>query len=193
MRAQAHTLEALAASILLLSGIVFALQATAVTPLTGSTSNQYIENQQRHVADGVLSVEADNGTLAEAVLYYNQSNATFHGTASDGYPSGGPPTAFGRILNETFVEKGIAVNVDVYFIRQNGDRLPPKPMVNMGRPSPNAAIASQTLTLYDDDRVVRANGTRGDVIANGTHFTRDVAPKNDLFNVVRVEVIVWRM
>jgi hypothetical protein len=196
MRAQAHTLEAVAASILLLSGVVFALQATAVTPLTGSTSNQYIENQQRHVAEGVLASETDNGTLTEAVLYYNESAGAFHGASDEGYASGGPPSdvvAFGGVLNETFVERGIAVNVDVYFIREDGDRLPPVPMVHMGRPSPNAAIASQTLTLHGDDRVVLEDGTRGDVIANETHFTRDIAPKDELFNVVRVEVTVWRM
>jgi hypothetical protein len=193
MRGQAHTLEAVAAGILLISGIVFALQATAVTPLTGSTSNQYIENQQRHVADGLLATQADNGTLKEAVLYYDNSTGTFHGATSDGYAGGGPPTAFGRALNETFVDQGVAVNVDVFYVRPNGDRLPAVPMVNMGRPSPNAAIASQTLTLYDDDRLVEANGTAGDTVANGSHFTDDIAPQNDLFTVVRVEVVVWRM
>jgi hypothetical protein len=192
MRGQAHTLEALAASILLLSGIVFALQATAVTPLTGSTSNQYIENQQRHVADGLLATQADNGTLKEAILYYD--NGTFHGAPSDGYPSGGPPTAFGRALNETFVEQGVAVNVNLYYVRNaTGDRLPARPMVNMGRPSPNAAIASQTVTLYDDDRIVEADGSAGAPLSSGEHFTDDVAPQNELFSVVRVEVVVWRM
>ena len=66
-----------------------------MTPLTGSTSNQYIENQQRHVADGLLATQADNGTLKEAILYYDDGNGTFHGASTDGYAGGGPPTAFG--------------------------------------------------------------------------------------------------
>jgi len=58
-RAQAHTLEAFAAAILLVAALTFALQATAVTPLSASTSNQHIENQQRAVATDLLATSAE--------------------------------------------------------------------------------------------------------------------------------------
>ncbi|MFQ3285215.1 MAG: hypothetical protein ACI944_001946, partial [Natronomonas sp.] len=38
MRGQAHTVEAFAAAVLVVSGLVFATQAAAVTPLSASTS-----------------------------------------------------------------------------------------------------------------------------------------------------------
>lgn len=196
-RGQAHTLEAVTAALVLLSGIVFALQATAVTPLTGSTSNQYIENQQGDVAEGLLAAEAENGTVKNAVLYYNDSSSanTFYNASVAGYTSGGPPLPFGEALNETFIERGVAVNVNVYFVRDGGDRLPPRSMVHFGQPSSNAAIASHTVTLYDDDRLLAPDGTpTTKTVKNSNYFVdHDIAPGNRLYNVLRVEVIVWRM
>ena len=64
-RGQAHTLEAFAAAILIVVGLTFALQATAVTPLSASTSNQHLENQQRAVATDLLETSAANGDLRE--------------------------------------------------------------------------------------------------------------------------------
>lgn len=68
MRGQAHTLEAFAAALLLISGLIFALQATAVTPLSASTSNQHIQNQQQLIASDILTTSAENETLQDALL-----------------------------------------------------------------------------------------------------------------------------
>ena len=67
-RGQAYTLEAIIASVLLISSLVFALQVTVVTPLSASTSNQHIENQQRASAAGVLTAAQETGALKDAVL-----------------------------------------------------------------------------------------------------------------------------
>lgn len=58
-QSQLHVLEAIIASTLILGVIIFALQATAVTPLTVSTSDQHIETQQQKIADGVLTTAKD--------------------------------------------------------------------------------------------------------------------------------------
>ncbi|NOR48135.1 MAG: hypothetical protein GQ533_08855, partial [Methanosarcinaceae archaeon] len=43
--AQMHTLEAVMASTIMVMVIVFAVQATSLTPLTSSTANAHIEAQ----------------------------------------------------------------------------------------------------------------------------------------------------
>lgn len=189
-RGQAHSLEAITAGMLLLASVVFALQVTAVTPLTGSTSSQHIENQQARLAEGVLAAEAENGIIVPTLLYWNQSGK-FHGAADDGYHSGGPPTAFGNVLNQTLRERNIAFDVNVFYVRTNGER-ERHSMVDLGAPSDHASTATRSFTLYDDDRIRYENGTAGPTLAEGSYFAPDVG-EGRLYNVIELEVVVWRM
>lgn len=100
MRAQVHTLESIVAGLLLMASVVFALQMTAVTPLSASTSSQHIENQQQASAEGVLAAAAESGALRRAVLYWDEQEGTFNGT-TDGtaYTVNAPPNDFGTMLD----------------------------------------------------------------------------------------------
>ncbi|WP_280537958.1 hypothetical protein [Halopenitus sp. POP-27] len=203
-RAQAHTLEAVAASIVLLSAIVFALQVTAVTPLSGSTSNQHIETQQAEMAEGLLSGEAENGSLRRAVLYYNASGNRFHDAAGargeyEGrVPTGPDPPRFvlGTALSETFLERGIAVNVNLYHL-DGGDRRR-QPLIELGTPSDHAATATRQVTLFDDDELRDDHGDpTGETLGSvATDSDREYFAGNEfdspVYNVVEVEVVVWR-
>jgi hypothetical protein len=193
-RGQAHTLEAFAAATILLASIVFALQVTAVTPLTASTSSQHIENQQEAVATGVLAAASQNETLKPTLLYVNESTGRFHGNTFDGtYVSGGPPTTLGATLNETFLDRGIAFNLYVHF--QTSERtLRRQTVVRMGGPSDNAISARWLVTLYDDDVLYAADGSRTDerLVDTDNFYATDDHP-GPVYNVVEVEVVVWRM
>lgn len=191
-RGQAHTLEAVAAGMLLLASVLFALQVTAVTPLTGSTSSQHIENQQASLAEGLLASEAENGTIIPTLLYWNASGSGFHNTSAGVYRSAGPPTTFGSVLNQTLAERNIAFDVNLYYVRPNGDR-ERQTLVNLGEPSDHASTASRSLTLYDDDRVLAANGTEQGRLDNTSYFAPDAAPNSPVYNVIEMEVVVWRM
>lgn len=200
MRGQAHTLEALVASLLLLAGVAFALQVTTVTPLSASTSSQHIENQQGATADGILAAAAENGALKRAVLF-TDDEGNFRGTGNDGYyTKAGPPNRFGAMLNRSFESRGIVFNVYVNY--QTADGLAKqKRMVYRGVPSDHASAASKKVTLVDDD-VLHADPD-GDDVAEPTTTTvadsslyRDAVNGEDgdgLYNVVEVEVVVWRM
>ena len=194
MRGQAHTLEAVTAGLLLLSTVVFALQVTAVTPLTGSTSNQHIENQQAAMAEGVLDTAAANATLKPTLLAWNVTGERFHGATDDGFPNGGPPTPFGATLDDTFRSRGVATDVTVSFLRPD-ERVVSIPLVDMGAPSDNAAVATTTVTLFDDDHVHDADGIPSGPRLDGTDafYAADVSPDSPVYNVLRIEVVVWRI
>ena len=195
LRGQAHTLEAITAALLVLSAVVFALQVTAVTPLTGSTSSQHIENQQTEMAEGLLAAEDRQGTISESLRYWSESNERFHGAVSGGYTAGGPPTAFGEALNETFLDRGIAFNVHVRYLRSDGAR-GSQQLVDLGQPSDHATTATRLVTLYDSDPLIDADGTTNETVTVGDevlYADHDVSPETDLFTVVEVEVVVWRM
>lgn len=191
MRGQAYTLEAVIASVLLISSLVFALQVTAVTPLSASTSNQHIENQQRASAAGVLTAAQEAGVLKDAVLFWNDSRAEFHDAERvTFYTNSYPPNEFGNITRRAFEGRGLAVNILIY-PDANADA---SRMVYRGEPSDNAVSASRTVTIYDDDALT-APGT-STTAANANNYS-EVVPEdpsgNNVYNVVRVEVTIWRM
>jgi len=191
-RGQAYTLEAIIAAVLLISSLVFALQVTAVTPLSASTSNQHIENQQRASASGVLTAAQEAGVLKDAVLFYNESQDEYHNASRIRfYTNDYPPNEFGNITRRSFEGRGLAVNIVVY----------PSPgssaarMVYRGEPSDNAVSASRTVTIYEDDELT-APGT-STTVQNSGNFTsyiqNDSSASGNVYNVVRVEVTIWRM
>ncbi len=194
-KGQAYTLEAFIAALLLVSSLAFALQVTAVTPLSASTANQHIENQQRASAAGTLVAAAEQDVLKDAVLYWNTSEEEFHdATRLDYYTNQYPPNEFGAILNRSFAGRGLAVNLVIH----TEDDSQPQRVVFHGEPSDNAGSATRTVVLYDDDRVRYANESHGPTLADvaasdGEFYTSDAHPSSQVYNVIEIEVVIWRM
>ena len=208
-RGQAHTLEAFAAAILLVAGLTFALQATAVTPLSASTSNQHIENQQRAVATDLLTTSAENGDLEAAILHWDPENRTFASSPpevdGEGYPRADGPNGFdaalggfGEALNRTFVDRRIAVNVELRHYNTSARReRKTTSLVDMGTPSDNAVSATRTVALADDANLT-APGYEGATLRAvaddpDREFYATETASGPLFAHVEVRIVVWRM
>ena len=194
-RGQAYTLEALIAGLLVLSALLFALQVTAVTPLSASTSSQHIENQQKSVAEGAL-IAADNADALKPGISTIDENGTYYGEGGDGtyintYPN--DEFGFGEILTRTFSDTGLVVTVDVRY--QNGENSwRTAPMVDRGSPSDHAVTATRSLTLYEDDPIYDESGTAiGNWGDDDPFGVADIHEDSDVYTVVVVEVTVWRM
>jgi hypothetical protein len=190
-RGQAHTLEAVVAALLLLSSLVFAVQITAVTPLSASTSNQHIENQQQASAAGILSMAADNGDLERAVLYWNSTGERFHDGTINGYYTRTMPTEFGETLERSFGDRGIAYNVYITYYTEDGDIVRDE-MIYRGEPSDNAVRASRALVLTEDSHLRTEDMERGSTISSSNFYASDIG-SGGYYNTVRVEVVVWRI
>lgn len=201
-RAQGHTLEAVVSGFLLLAAVAFALQMTAVTPLSASTSSQHVENQLQSAGAGVLASSAETGALSEMVRYWNATTDRFHGTSAGlTYYTGPPETAFGEALNRTFGDRNVAYNVRILYQNNNGTIFS-KRLIWQGRPSDHAVRASRAVAIADDDHLVDADGSlnRTTVLeANSDEFYMpDAAVDTDgsnrgLYNIVRLEVVAWRV
>jgi hypothetical protein len=193
-RGQVHTLEAIVAALLLLTSVVFALQMTAVTPLSASTSSQHIENQLQASAQGVLVNAADNGEIKPAILAWNRSGAKFHHATQERYYSRfAPPNAFGERLEDAFSSRGIAYNVYLHYYSTGGGTRTDR-FVYRGEPSDNAVQAAQTVVLTDS--ATHYNETMGqtNITVNSTnYFAPDYGEGSAVYNVVRIEVLAWRI
>ena len=195
-RGQAYTLEGFSAALLLVASVIFALQITAVTPLTASTSSQHIENQQSGVARGLLASAVHNESLEPALLFWNETGGKFHDSTSDGYYAlGGPPgLTFGRMLNRTFRDRGIAVNVNIQYLSTDESRRTVR-LVHMGIPSDNSVTARRTVTLHDEDVLYDDEGepTQTTLTDASGFYAPDASPDSPVYNVLVVEVVTWRM
>jgi hypothetical protein len=193
-RGQVHTLEGVVAAVLILASVVFALQMTSVTPLSASTSSQHIENQQQATAEGVLASAADSGALKRAVLFWDETNNSFH-DARDGrfYTRKAPPNELGHLLDRAFGARGIAYNVWASYQAGDGNATRRQEIVFVGAPSDNAVETTRTVVLTDDDRLVHETGkVNGSRLSQADFYTPDIA-SGSVYNVVSVEVVVWRI
>ena len=193
-RGQAHTLEAFTAALLLVTGLIFATQATAVTPLSASTSNQHVENQAAIAAGDLLATAEASGDLRAALLYYDEDG--FVNASDDGEYTGVPPEShpLHGPLNEAFGDRQIAFDIDVYYPEDGGNETGDTEMVNMGSPSDNAATASLRVTLYGDDRFGENGGRTLAENGRDSYFAPPVDGDGEiLYTVVEVRITAWQM
>ncbi|WP_297887015.1 hypothetical protein [uncultured Halorubrum sp.] len=190
-RGQAHTLEAFTAALLLVTGLIFATQATAVTPLSASTSNQHVENQAAIAAQDVLSTSEASGDLKSALLYYDDGFVGAENRYYTGLPNATHPLH--DPLREAFDVRRIAFDVDVYYPAADGNGIDRTRLIDMGTPSDNAATASTQVALYGDDRFGAADEYT--LAENGSrrYFAAPVGGGDTLYTVAEVRITAWQM
>lgn len=207
-RAQTFTLEAVIASLLLVGAVAFAVAVSGVTPLTGSASSQRVPGEEVGVATGTLDAALADDRIRETLLYWNASGATFYSATDDGYyVDAAPSTRFGRLLTEAFDSRDVALNVNVVYLvnETNGPNrtLRRQPLLRQGTPSSEAVRATRVVTLYDDDNLTAPGGETNatltetafcpDASASQRCFYAPDVASGPVYNVVRVEVVAWRV
>ena len=199
-RAQIHTLEAFIAALLIVGALLFASQATAVTPLSASTSNQHIENQQQTMAEDVLAITARDGSLQEALTYWNASGEDgAHFTHTDPNRSTysavvGTDHPLNESLDAAFGDGVYAYNVELRYLDENGS-FETRDMIVMGTPSDNAVTATRTVTLFENDTVEDPDEELWAVEESSEleFWAPNADPTSSVYNVVEVRMTIWRM
>lgn len=206
-RGQTFTLEAFVAAILLLATVAFALQVVSISANTASPGDSELRNQQAGVARGILDEAVSSDNLSRTLRYWDQNASAFHGADVDptdgGYyisrlPQHDAAPGFGRALGEPFDDRQVRYNVDLYYATPDGGRGHQR-LVNSGTPSDGAIRVVETVTLYDDTRLLDANNSAENatvqevaVDSNRTFYAPDAQPDDPLYNVIRVEVVLWK-
>lgn len=195
-RGQAFTLEAFVAAILLVATVAFALQAVSISANTAGVSESELRGQHAGLAEGLLNRAAEQGTLTTALVYWNESTGEFHGADDEGYyVSSSQNTSFGESMEATLDDAKIRYNVDLYYRDEDGEWQMQR-LVESGTPTDDAVRAVETVTLYDDTHLVDEDGephenTTLEAVSED-FYAPNVDEERSLYNVVRVEVVVWR-
>lgn len=197
-RGQIHTLEAFIAALLVVGALLFASQATAVTPLSASTSNQHIENQQQTMGEDLLTLAAANGSLQDALTYFNTTveDPLFVDSHPEfGYYTGPPPDQhpLHEQLDDAFRGGVYAYNIELRYVDESGE-MDERQFIHMGTPSDNAVIATTTVTLFDEDSI-SYDGSSPETIgeAEEQFWAPNVDSESEIYNVVEVRLTIWRM
>jgi len=187
-----HTLEAVMAATIMVAVIVFAVQATSLTPLTSSTANAHIEAQLQVIGQDMLtaldhSAYGQTSQLKNDILNWNGEAYVWNGTVYRSITNRNNTleSSIEDMLVFVATPRGIAHNVYISHSSDSGS-FSTKPYIDNGEPSNNAVIISRKVVLSDPD------------IGNVSTFAantgiRDMDDATDFYNIVNVKLILWRM
>jgi hypothetical protein len=192
-KAQLHTLEGVAAASIMLIVIIYAIDATSMTPLTASTSSVHVEAELRAMGQDIFNIldYAEPGYISKLKMdiaawdgkeyIWSGSNYTVKGTAN----VTGNLTNITELLNATLIRKGTAHNLDVVFLSCRPDNTTYPVNVKIifnGDPSNNAVIISRKIVLQDTD-----------INTNYSGPIEDIDPYSNFRNIVDIKLTLWRM
>ena len=187
-----HTLEAIMATTIMIAVLVFAVQATALTPLTSSTANAHIESQIHTLGQDMLTVldhsaYGTNSALKDQIIEWNGDEYVWTATSYCSRTNSsdilaGPLT---EMLELVVIENGIAHNIEFTFNTETGSSQT-IPLIYNGDPSDNAVIISRKVLISNtdiEDAVTFASDTG----------IFDMDSSTDYYNIIDVKLTMWRM
>lgn len=192
-KAQLYTLEGVAAASIMLIVIIYAIDATSMTPLTASTSSVHVEAELRALGQDVFNIldYAEPGYISKLKMdivawdgkeyIWSGANYSVKGTTN----VTGNLTNITELFNATLIKQGTAHNLDVTFISRRPDdtTYPAKiKIIFNGDPSNNAVIVSRKIVLQDSD-----------LISNYSGPIEDIDPLSNFRNIVDLKLTLWRM
>ncbi|MCX9078579.1 MAG: hypothetical protein OIN84_11460 [Candidatus Methanoperedens sp.] len=191
-KGQMHTMEGVAAATIMLLVIVYAIDATSMTPLTSSTANVHVETELQVLGQDILGAldyaePGYNSNLTNDILRWNGKEYIWDGTnymekGNASYSQNNLTNNLTNNLKYTLIKQGIAHSVELTFLRNDGTFLVTQKMIYNGNPSDNAVIVSRKIAIHNSDN------------PNATNIQlTDIDPSTNLYNIVDVKLILWRM
>ncbi|MDW7727836.1 MAG: hypothetical protein SCH70_12135 [Candidatus Methanoperedens sp.] len=192
-KAQLHTMEGVAAATLILLVILYAIDATSMTPLTSSTSGVHMELELRSLGTGILNTldYAEPGYRSKInydISGWNGSRYVWNGEEYAGFVDDTEylDNNLTGLLRAVLVNESIAHNLELVYItiQDNATNSARSKLIYNGDPSDNAVIVSRKIILHDGD----INET-----SNPYNPIKDIDGATNLWNIVDVNLILWRL
>lgn len=189
---QMHTLEAVMAAIIMVSVVVFAVQATSLTPLTSSTANTHIETQLQTMGYDIMdsldhSEYGHESRLKTDLLNWSGNVYIWNGSSyvAKSNQSKQLNSSTSKMLENILVKRGIAHNIHFIYIEDDGERIR-SPYIYNGEPSDNAVIVSRKIVISNPD------------ISDISKFSsktgiNDFNNSTDFYNIVDIQLTLWRI
>jgi hypothetical protein len=204
VRGQAFTLEGLVSSIVILTAVLFGIQAVVLSPTAGGDVDPATRSDLKQEATDVLTIVANNETfgLDEQIRFWNANERSFAGAQNPniGYGHRTLPRQFGTLLRESFTRQGRQFNVELrYRDTSIENRTRTTRLAFRGVPTDDAVVATYPVVLYDNQTFVSPESRSVELHeydTNSTDADDGYYPipnvvQGPIYNVVEVRVIVW--
>ncbi len=178
---QLHTIEALAASSLILAAMLFITQATPLTPLTSSASNQQIEFYLAMLGQDLLTTANYSPDPLNISSPLKSAILNWDGIRENNLQGKSNLTEFEKILLATLSSRGIAYDLELIYINTSSYDLATAAMIWNGEPSDNAVTVYETVVIYNGDAL------------NPSNPLEDIDTTSDFYNLALVKLTLWRM
>ncbi|ELZ13598.1 hypothetical protein C479_02096 [Halovivax asiaticus JCM 14624] len=197
-RAQAFTLEGLVSAIIVLTAVLFALQAVVITPTTGGAVDRAAMGQDEQEIRDALIVAGEKGNLSDLVRYWNPDSGEWEEANAPGpgaYNSSrfAELSDFGTILDQHIVEAGgKSYNVEYIAYDPSSGSRTSEQIVRMGGGASDSVVsASYTVLVHEEQNLhtSRAFEGNGDSIESTPAYP--FKPDTDAYTLVEVRVTVW--
>ena len=199
-RGQAFTLEGLIAAIVLLTAVLFALQAVVITPTTGGSVDRGVQAQVDQQLTDTMLVSAEDGNLSELVRHYSAENESWH-NETPGNESVYNSSTFadeldfviGDVLDEHFVnQSGKSYNVEFIYFDEGGENRTTKDVVRMGGARSDSAVtASYMVVLHEGQDLTAPDSDDVSIDDDHSYPIPNVSEDDEFYNIVEVRVTVW--
>lgn len=194
-RAQAYTLEGVVAGLVLVSAVLFGLQAVDTAPYSGGTDRTSSDLLRQEARDA-LHIAAEQGALDRIVRCTDGSGAP---NPRIGRLPDDNATRLGAVLGEAFRDIGYRYNVELRYWANESRSDPGRQterVFDSGEPGSSAVSVSRRTTVYDDMPLLTGDHCRertGDQVgATSSFYVPDADLDSELYNVVEVRLVVWR-
>lgn len=195
-KGQAHTTEAVLASLLILGGLLFAIQTTAVTPFSSTTEDHHLENQQRETIRNAVAIAHQSGDMKQTVLNWNTTENTYSGTEQEFnyYTDTDVNTPFITHLSDTLDQNKVVYNINIHYYNTTtgGDTVQTQRLLRVGSPSNNAISVRRPLTLHDTDRLTNGANPQLQNTGSDEFYIETINSTTPIYNQIEVEVVAWR-
>jgi hypothetical protein len=180
------------AAIIMVSVVVFAVQATSLTPLTSSTANTHIETQLQTMGYDIMdsldhSEYGQESRLKTDLLDWSGHVYIWNGSSyvSKSNQSKQLNNSISKMLEKILIKRGIAHNMHFTYIKDDGNRAKSSYIYN-GEPSDNAIIVSRKIVISNPD------------ISDTSKFSsksgiKDLNNSTDFYNIVDIQLTLWRI
>lgn len=200
-RGQAHTTEAIVASILIVLAVLFALQTTTVTPFSSTTTDKHLENQERELVSNTIDITHTSGELKQTLLNWNGSDTA--GNEKEGFAGRANPnetsyytnmdadTAFLNRLNDSIDTTQTAYNINLKYYNTSSE-MKSQRLLRTGSPSDNVVTVRKPIVLHDSDTLTTQPHTQLQNTDSEEFYITSLNETAPIYNYVEVEVVVWR-
>jgi len=204
---QIQTVEAITAALILISVLAIVVEATSVTPLTSSFTNQHVKLELQNIGADILTsmdetAYAGAPTTNPNVPSYLKKSVTDWINCTGGYewyawsnnsskyvplinsadiPLDTPLSNTLSFLISNQSNTGAAYNVEVRYSNIQGQIMNTK-MIWNGDPSENSVTVSRVIVLHDQD-----------LAAPDSCVIPDISPNTTLHNVIEIRLTMWVM